>query len=95
MGHTQFVDNDVYVDEVDEHEGGAGGYFLDCEDNGRIIPFSPATESLTQLPSQLVHKRYSLHRRSSKHSNNKSVKHNAFYSIFQCDHPCGRVAMRG
>ena len=37
IGYTQYVDNDVYVDDVDDDEAGAGAYFLHCEGNGRII----------------------------------------------------------
>ena len=28
IGYTQYVDNDVYVDDVDDDEAGAGAYFL-------------------------------------------------------------------
>ena len=31
IGYTQYVDNDVYVDDVDADEAGAGAYFLHCE----------------------------------------------------------------
>ena len=27
IGYTQYVDNDVYVDDVDDDEAGAGAYF--------------------------------------------------------------------
>ena len=35
--YTQYVDNDVYVDDVDDDEAGAGAYVLHCEGNGWII----------------------------------------------------------
>ena len=28
IGYTQYVDNDVYVDDVDDDEAGAGAYFF-------------------------------------------------------------------
>ena len=28
IGYTQYVDNDVYVDDVDDDGAGAGAYFL-------------------------------------------------------------------
>ena len=28
MEYTQYIDNDVYVDDVDDDEAGAGAYFL-------------------------------------------------------------------
>ena len=28
IGYTQYVDNDVYVDDVDDDEAGASAYFL-------------------------------------------------------------------
>ena len=28
---TQYVDNDVYVDDVDDHEAGAGAYFAQTQ----------------------------------------------------------------
>ena len=31
IGYTQYVDNDVYADDVDDDEAGAGAYFLHCE----------------------------------------------------------------
>ena len=32
IGYTQYVDNDVYLDDVvDDDEAGAGAYFLHCE----------------------------------------------------------------
>ena len=37
IGYTQYVDNDVYVDDVDADEAGAGAYVLHCEGNGLII----------------------------------------------------------
>ena len=37
IGYTQYVDNDVYVDDVDDDEAGANAFFLHCEGNGWII----------------------------------------------------------
>ena len=28
IGYTQYVDNDVYVDDVDDDEAGSGAYFV-------------------------------------------------------------------
>ena len=34
IGYTQYVDNDVYVDDVDDDEAGAGAYF--CSDKAML-----------------------------------------------------------
>ena len=35
IGYTQYVDNDVYVDDVDDDEAGAGAYFF-CSDTAML-----------------------------------------------------------
>ena len=36
IGYTQYVDNDVYVDDVDDDEAGAGAYFLRRHNDAHI-----------------------------------------------------------
>ena len=36
VAYTQYVDNDVYVDDVDDDEAGAGAYVFSCSDTAML-----------------------------------------------------------